>query len=81
MRVTTVLKEDMAPFLQIYIQSLTNILARVCKNPRNPSFNHYIFESYATVVKFNPKSVEAFEKALLPPFQTILQSGIEGLNE
>lgn len=77
MRLTTVLKEHMAPVMNVYISRLTQILARVCKNPTNPTFNHYIFESYATVIKYNPGSVQAFEQALTPPFTSILQENIE----
>ena len=29
---------------------LTSILNEVCKNPKNPRFNHYLFESVATLM-------------------------------
>lgn len=77
MRLTAVLKENMTPMMGVYVNRLTQILARVCKNPTNPTFNHYIFESYATVIKFNPGSVQAFEQALTPPFTSILQDNVE----
>lgn len=77
MRVTAVLKEEMAQLMGVYIEKITSILAAVCKNIRNPIFNHYIFESYATVIKFNPQFVEAFENALFPAFMSILESDIQ----
>ena len=27
------------------------MLVEVCKNPRNPSFNHYLFESVAALIR------------------------------
>ncbi|KAL9656208.1 hypothetical protein ABK040_007825 [Willaertia magna] len=77
MRVTSILKENMKPILPQYISQITNILERVCKNPSNPMFNHYLFESYATVIKFNSDSIAEFETSLFPVFQTILNQDIE----
>jgi exportin-2 (importin alpha re-exporter) len=77
MRVTAVLKEEMAPMMGIYIKLLTDVLLQVAKNPSNPTFNHYIFESYATVIKFNPGSVTDFENALFPVFGKIRQDDIQ----
>eukprot|EP01080_Neovahlkampfia_damariscottae_P008130 gene8130-12590_t len=77
MRVTVVLKSEMGSLMKEYVSFLTGILSRVCKNPKNPMFNRLLFESYATVIKFNPQSVEAFENALFPPFLQILQTEIE----
>jgi exportin-2 (importin alpha re-exporter) len=77
MRVTSVLKDGMTKYMGAYIDSLTKVLARVCPNPKNPVFNHYIFESYATVIKFNPQFVEEFENVLFQNFMLILQRDIE----
>ena len=77
MRVTVALKSEMGPLMKEYVSFLTNILSRVCNNPKNPLFNRLLFESYATVIKFNPQSVEAFENALLPTFLEILKAEIE----
>jgi exportin-2 (importin alpha re-exporter) len=77
MRVTAVLKEEMAPMMAIYLKLLTEVLAQVCKNPSNPSFNHYIFESYATVIKYNPGSISDFENSLFSVFDQIRQDDIQ----
>lgn len=77
MRVTAVLKEEMKPLMGVYITQLTNVLLQVSKNPANPTFNHYIFESYATVIKFNPGSVTDFENALFPIFEKIRQDDVQ----
>ena len=80
MRVTVVAAEGMAPYANVCIEELKNILGRVCANPSNPSFNHYLFESIASLVRYicaaTPAAVDAFEAMLFPPFQQVLQADI-----
>ena len=52
-RVSGVAQADMAPYLVDVIGQLNQVLAEVCKNPRNPSFNHYMFETVASLIKFS----------------------------
>ena len=77
MRVTVVAGEAMAPYASVCIESLKGVLARVCTNPSNPTFNHYLFESVASLVRYicaaTPAAVDAFEALLFPPFQQVLQ--------
>ncbi|XP_076957466.1 exportin-2-like [Bidens hawaiensis] len=58
------------------ITGLTTVLNRVCQNPKNPVFNHCLFEAIATLVRRacekNPSLVPAFEACLLPSLQMIL---------
>ena len=53
------------------------LLLQVCKNPRNPGFNHYLFESVAALIKFvgssNPAMIGTFEQLLFPAFNHVLQ--------
>lgn len=53
----------------------------VAKNPRNPSFNHYVFESVAGLVKHacadDPAQCSNFEALLFPPFQHILEMDVQ----
>jgi exportin-2 (importin alpha re-exporter) len=51
MRVMTVSRDSMAPFLQVATQHLVGILAEISKNPSNPRFNHYLFESLAALIR------------------------------
>jgi hypothetical protein len=57
-------------------------LAQVCNNPRDPVFNHYIFETLAVLLKtvqgIKPAAavVDELEALLFPPFQAILQRDI-----
>ncbi|XP_065860166.1 exportin-2 [Euphorbia lathyris] len=58
------------------IAGLTSILNEVCKNPKNPIFNHYLFESVAILVRRacerDISLVPAFETSLFPSLEMIL---------
>ena len=57
------------------------ILMRVCKNPTQPVFNHYLFESVAALVKqgcaADPNTVPQLEQMLMPAFQYVLQEDVQ----
>lgn len=80
MRALSVAQDDVVPITEILIDKLTTALARVSKNPRNPQFNHYLFESVAVLVRSvcskNASATLALENLLFPPFQTVLQMEI-----
>jgi exportin-2 (importin alpha re-exporter) len=52
-------------------------LGIVAKNPKNPQYNHYLFESIAILIRSvatkDAAHTSAFEQFLFPPFQHILQ--------
>ncbi|KAI5647112.1 hypothetical protein M9H77_33117 [Catharanthus roseus] len=58
------------------ITGLTRVLNRVCENPKNPVFNHYLFESVAVLIRRasekDPSLISAFEANLFPSLQMIL---------
>lgn len=62
------------------INGLTSILNRVCENPKNPVFNHYIFEAVAVLVRRacekNSSLVSTFEQSLFPSLQMILAKDV-----
>ncbi|KAG8391954.1 hypothetical protein BUALT_Bualt01G0240900 [Buddleja alternifolia] len=62
------------------INGLTTVLNRVCENPKNPTFNHYLFESVALLIRRaceqDPSIISAFETSLLPSLQMILSRDI-----
>ena len=62
------------------ISALTSILMEVCKNPKNPFFNHYLFESMAVLVKRtcerDPSCISAFEAGLFPSLQQIFANDV-----
>jgi exportin-2 (importin alpha re-exporter) len=72
--------EDVVPITGIVFNKLASALERVCKNPRNPSYNHYLFESIAALVRNvcskDPSQTSQLETLLFPPFQTVLQLDI-----
>lgn len=80
MRSLSVANEDVMPITQIVLERITAVLARVAKNPRNPQFNHYMFESIAVLVRSvcskQPEATNAFEALLFEPFQMVLQMDV-----
>ncbi|KAL6575622.1 hypothetical protein OROHE_000999 [Orobanche hederae] len=62
------------------INGLATILNRVCENPKNPIFNHYLFESVALLVRraceLDSSIISAFESSLLPSVQMILSRDV-----
>lgn len=73
MRVVAFVQSGVTPYAGQVIEGLTTILTRVCANPANPTFNHYLFETVAALMKnvcaARPESVADFEAMLFPPFQ------------
>ncbi|KAJ3694500.1 hypothetical protein LUZ60_009980 [Juncus effusus] len=69
-----------ADVAKVCVASLSGILARVCQNPKNPTFNHYLFESIAAVVgqagERDPNLIPFFEAKLFPELQKILEQDI-----
>lgn len=51
MRVLSVVGSNISPVTELVLQHLTKALERVCKNPTNPHFNHYLFECIALLVR------------------------------
>jgi exportin-2 (importin alpha re-exporter) len=82
MRVIITSRQGMTPYVNIIMSKLTNILAIVSKNPSNPRFNHYVFESIGALIRFicpsSPAAVAEFENLLFGPFQVILAQDIQG---
>ncbi|KAK6142691.1 hypothetical protein DH2020_023039 [Rehmannia glutinosa] len=62
------------------INGLATVLNRVCENPKNPAFNHYMFESVALLIRRaceqDPSLISAFETSLLPSLQMILSRDV-----
>ena len=88
MRVLLVIGTDMLTALELISNKLTSILVRVCKNPINPMFNHYLFECIAVMVRIGcEESNEVnkslcvsngtlFEQLLFPSFQSVLVENV-----
>jgi exportin-2 (importin alpha re-exporter) len=86
MRSLVVIGSEVSPVVAMIVPRLTSALERVCKNPVNPHFNHYLFESIAVLVKstcgagVEPNAAAAacaeFETRLFPPFQAVLSQDV-----
>lgn len=84
MRMLVLVGSDIAPVTELVLGHLTKALERVCKNPVNPHYNHYLFESLALLVRsvcgtgstYNEAACSRFEALLFPPFQSILAQDV-----
>lgn len=81
MRVIGFVGPAIAPVSPICLQALAQILVEVCKNPKNPGFNHFLFESVAALIKngtaANPDVISTFEEMLFPAFDHVLQQDVQ----
>jgi exportin-2 (importin alpha re-exporter) len=72
MRVVQAVKANVVPYTGDVIAGLTTVLGRVCANPANPTFNHFLFETIAVLMRnvctAQPQSVGDFEAMVFPPF-------------
>ncbi|GAA5958061.1 hypothetical protein JCM21900_003574 [Sporobolomyces salmonicolor] len=80
MRVIITARQALSPVYTTVLQHLTGILGEISKNPSNPKFNHFTFESISALIRFitagNPSTLSTFESALFPPFHLILQQDV-----
>ena len=82
MRVIALSREETLPFANEIITELGRIIRIISKNPSNPKFNHYVFESLAALIRFIPGKdasyLASFEGILNPLVQYILQEDVVG---
>lgn len=80
MRMLATVREAIAPAHAAVLGHLANILSEISKNPSNPRFSQYLFESISALIRFTvaaqPDSLGAFEAALFPPFTMILSQDV-----
>ncbi|OLY82980.1 Exportin-2 [Smittium mucronatum] len=80
MRVIISTRSKISSIAQPILTQLCGILEKVCKNPSNPIFNHYLFESIGSLSRYtciaDPSALPAIESTLFPLFQLILESEI-----
>ncbi|KAG7451472.1 importin alpha re-exporter [Guyanagaster necrorhizus] len=81
MRVIFTAREGLAPGYEQTLARLVAILGVISKNPSNPKFDQYIFESISGLIRFiarvNPANLTTFEQVLFGPFTVILQQDID----
>ncbi|KAF8148458.1 importin alpha re-exporter [Crassisporium funariophilum] len=81
MRVIVTARQTLTPGFERTLARLVAILGVISKNPSNPLFDQYIFESISGLMRFivagSPTALPTFEQALFNPFTIILQQDIE----
>lgn len=80
LRVLAVLKEAAAPYSADLFAKLIESLRTVSKNPRNPAYNHYLFESIAilarSLITAQSAAHPVVEKLVLPVLSDILAADV-----
>lgn len=80
MRVIITARQSLTPVYSGVLGRLVNILGEISKNPSNPKFNQYCFESVAGLIRFvcesTPAALPQFEAALFGPAQVILAQDV-----
>ncbi|RDB24273.1 Importin alpha re-exporter [Hypsizygus marmoreus] len=81
MRVIVTARQTLTPTFASTLARLVRILDLISKNPSNPRFDQFIFESIAGLMRFvvsgNAATLQTFEDALFSPFTIILQQDID----
>lgn len=81
MRLVAFVGAAVGPVTTAALSELSNTLGLVARNPTQPGFNHYLFESIAALVKFgcdgSESSCSSVERVIFPPFQIILQEDVQ----
>lgn len=74
MRVLVVAKDSVSPQSETILKQLVETVKAVSKNPSNPKFNHYTFESIGALLRFTNGTLSAdkVESIVLAPFLAIL---------
>ncbi|KAK7204939.1 Cse1-domain-containing protein [Myxozyma melibiosi] len=74
MRVVLTARESIAPYSEMIMQHLVGIITETSKNPSNPKFTHYMFETVGAVLRYAAptKPPGTFDSVLLPVFMGIL---------
>ncbi|KAI8868448.1 Cse1-domain-containing protein [Ramicandelaber brevisporus] len=83
MRSIIVCRSGLATPAQHLMSRLVQLLDIIMPNPLNASFNHYLFESIGSVIRFacpaKPELVPEFESALFARFQAIFENNVTEL--
>ncbi|ORY33698.1 Cse1-domain-containing protein [Naematelia encephala] len=80
MRVIITARQSLTPVYEVVLNRLVGILGEISKNPSNPKFNQYCFESLSALIRFvcegTPAALPTFENALFGPAQIILTQDV-----
>ncbi|CAD6568832.1 MAG: importin-alpha export receptor [Tremellales sp. Tagirdzhanova-0007] len=80
MRLIITARQSLTPIYEVVLTRLVNILGEISKNPSNPKFNQYCFESISALIRFvcagSPSALPTFERAIFGPAQIILTQDV-----
>lgn len=79
MRILVTIQEGMTPFGEEMLQQLVGIVNEISKNPSNPRFSHFTFESIGSIIRFCGSSIgfQKIESLIMPTCMEILQQDIQ----
>ncbi|KAJ3756512.1 CAS/CSE protein [Lentinula raphanica] len=81
MRVILTARQSLTPHHEQILKRLVAILGVISKNPSNPKFDQYIFESLSALIRFvtagSPTTIQTFENVLFSPLTIILEQDID----
>ncbi|MBW0489032.1 hypothetical protein O181_028747 [Austropuccinia psidii MF-1] len=81
MRVVVTAQKGLLPHHAVILSNLITILTEISKNPSNPKFNHYTFESISALLRFTTfadmSTLSTFEQNLFPIFSHILTQDVQ----
>lgn len=74
LRLSTFCKEGMGVHVDALLPVLVELFKAATANPANPLFNHYLFETFAALIRFNatPQTIGSFEGHLVSPLCDVL---------
>ena len=82
MRMIFIGKADVKGFAPELCKRLAAVIDIIIKNPSNPKFTHYVFESFGAMIRFccadDPAMLSTFETELGSRFAVINSQQIEG---
>jgi exportin-2 (importin alpha re-exporter) len=79
MRVLAVGKTDVLPYIKEVVDRLNWFLKRVCENPSNPIFSHYLFECISITTKLvanNPNALPGVENPFFESFAVVIEKDV-----
>ncbi|WFD01326.1 importin-alpha export receptor [Malassezia yamatoensis] len=74
MRVIFTLRESVTNSLELVLRQLVQILTVTSRNPSNPRFTQFLFESIAATIRYAGPQLDAVESQFFAPFTQILQT-------
>ncbi|KAF5386293.1 hypothetical protein D9757_008606 [Collybiopsis confluens] len=81
MRAIITARQTLIPTYQQLLNRLVAVLGVISKNPSNPKFDQYIFESLSALMRFvtsgSPTTIPTFESTLIELFTIILMQDID----